>query len=107
MIGTLPDEIKIEWTQHVSMLTHAYNCMRNNVTRYSPYYLMYGHHPLLPIDIEFGVLTPDIPEVVTHKYVKKLKHHLEYAYQKAREFSMREAKKNKLQFDRKVRCSKL
>ena len=60
---------------------------------------MYGRHPLLPIDIEYGVFTPDISEVVTHKYVQQLRHRLEFAYTKAREFSMREAKKNKICFD--------
>ena len=89
------------------MLTHAYNCMRNNVTGYSPYYLMYGRHPLLLIDIEFGVFTPDISEVVTHKYVQWLRHQLEFAYTKAREFSAREAKKNKICFDQHIRCPKL
>ena len=54
---------------------------------FSPYYLMYGRHPLLPIDIEFGVFTPDISEVATHKYVQKLKHRLECVYQKAREYN--------------------
>ena len=27
--------------------------------------------PCLPIDVEFGVMTPDLNEVVTSKYVKK------------------------------------
>ena len=40
-------------------LTHAYNCTRNNATGFSPYFLMYGRQTLLPIDIEFGVFTPD------------------------------------------------
>ena len=95
MIGTLPPELKVDWPQHGSTLTHGYNCTRNNATSFSPYYLMYGHHPLLPIDIEFGVFTPDISEVATHKYVQKLKHRLEYAYQKAREYNEQEALKNK------------
>ena len=107
MIGTLPPDLKVDWPQHVSTLTHGYNCTRNNATSYSPYYLMYGRDPLLPIDIEFGVFTPDISEVATHKYVQKLKHRLEYAYQKAKEFNERESLKNKRRFDRKVRCSKL
>ena len=107
MIGTLPEKLKVEWPQHVSMLTHAYNCTRNNATGYSLYYLMYGRHPLLLIDIEFGVFTPDISEVATHKYVQWLRHRLEFAYTKAREFSAREARKIKIHFDQHIRCSKL
>ena len=60
MIGMLPKELKINWPQHVSTLTHAYNCTRNNATGFSPYFFMYGRQPLLPIDIEFGVFTPDV-----------------------------------------------
>ena len=54
MIGMLPEELKINWPQHVSTLTHAYNCTRSNATGFSPYFLMYGRQPLLPVDIEFG-----------------------------------------------------
>ena len=74
MIGMLPEELKINWPQHVSTLTHAHNCTRNNATGFSPYFLMYGRQPLLPIDIEFGVFTPDVTGVATQKYVQMLKH---------------------------------
>ena len=107
MIGTLPEELKVHWPQHVSTLTHAYNCMRNNATGFSPYFLMYGRQPLLPIDIEYGVFTPDVTGVATQKYVQMLKHRLEWAYNKAREVSAKEAKRSKRRYDRKVRCSKL
>ena len=57
MQGTLPEEFKVKWT---NTLTYAYNCTRSNATGFSPYYLLYGWHPLLSIDIEFGVMTPDL-----------------------------------------------
>ena len=99
MIGMLPEELKINWPQHVSTLTHAYNCTRNNATGFSPYFLMYGRQPLLPIDIEFGVFTPDVTGVATQKYVQMLKHRLEWAYNKAREVSAKEAKRSKRRYD--------
>ena len=68
---------------------------------------MYGRQPLLPIDIEFGVFTPDVTGVATQKYVQMLKHQLEWAYNKAREVSTKEAKRSKRRYDQKVRCSKL
>ena len=76
MLGTLPKEFKVEWTNHVNTLTCAYNCMRNNATGFSPYYLLYGRHSFLPIDIECGVMTPDLSETVTLKYVKELQRRL-------------------------------
>ena len=107
MIGTLPEELKINWPQHVSTLTHAYNCTRNNATGFSHNFLMYGRQPLLPIDIGFEVFTPDVTGVATQKYVQMLKHRLEWAYNKAREVSFKEAKRSKRRYDQKVRCSKL
>ena len=62
---------------------------------------------MLPIDIEFGVFTPDVTGVATQKYVQMLKHQLEWAYNKAREVSAREAKRSKRRYDQKIRCSKL
>ena len=55
MLGTLPDDFKSKWTQHISTLVYAYNCTHSNATGFSPYYLLYGRHPLLPIDIKFLV----------------------------------------------------
>ena len=45
--------------------------------------------------------------MATQKYVQMLKHQLEWAYNKAREVSAREAKRSKRRYDQKIRCSKL
>ena len=42
MLGTLLEEFKAEWMNHVNTLTYAYNCARSNATGFSPYYLLYG-----------------------------------------------------------------
>ena len=100
MLGTLPDDFKSKWTHHISTLTYAYNCTCSNTTSFSPYYLLYGRQPLLPIDIKFGVFTPDLSEAVTYKYVQELKSRLEYAFQKANEFCNKEALRSKKRFDK-------
>ena len=107
MLGTLPDDFKSKWPQHISTLVYAYNCTCSNATGFSPYYLLYGQHPLLPIDIEFGVFVPKLSEVVTYKYVQNLKKRLENAFQKANAFCEKEAVRSKQCFDRTAKCSKL
>ena len=37
MIGTLDPEKKRNWKQFIPSLVHAYNCIRHERTRYSPY----------------------------------------------------------------------
>ena len=89
------------------MLTYAYNWMRNNVTGFSPYCLLYGRHLLLHIDIEFGVVTPDLSETVTLRYVKVLQRKLEYAFRKAAAISKKEVQRSKRCYDKFAKCSKL
>ena len=60
MLGTLPEIPKSTWGEQVSTLVHAYSCTRNDVTGFSPYYLMFGRKPCIPIDILFGTNTADL-----------------------------------------------
>ena len=53
MLGTLSEEEKSDWKSHLGCMTHAYNCTKHASTTYSTYYLMFGRHPRLPIDVEF------------------------------------------------------
>ena len=90
MLRTLPEDFKSEWTQHISTLTYAYNCTCSNATGFSPY-LLYGRHPFLPIDIEYGVFVPELSEAITYKYVQELKKRQDNAFQKANAFCEKEA----------------
>ena len=94
MLGMLPEDFTSKWTQHISTLTYAYNCTHSNATSFSPYYLLYGRHPLLPIDIEFGVFVPELSKVITYKYVQELKRKLENVFQKANAFCEKKALKS-------------
>lgn len=58
MLGTLEEEDKVRWRDHVQPLVHAYNCTKNDTTGFSPYQLMFGRQPSLPIDVAFGI-TPE------------------------------------------------
>ena len=55
MLGTLPIHAKKNWQEWVATLMHAYNCTVSPVMRFSPYFVMFGRTPKLPLDIELGV----------------------------------------------------
>lgn len=106
MLGTLENKQKAHWKEYVKPLVHAYNCTRNDVTGYSPYELMFGRQPRLPLDIAFGLLN-DEPCHSHSKYVTSLKSRLEESYKLAFENSRKVAERNKKRFDRNVVASVL
>ena len=76
MLGTLPPHAKKNWPEWVGTLTHAYNATMCHATGFSPFFLMYGRMPILLIDVEFGVMIPDLANASHQNYAEKLKAHL-------------------------------
>ena len=58
---------------------HAYNGTGSSATGLSPYFLMFGRHPGLELDVAFGVKFVDVESVNTEKYVDKLRSFLKWA----------------------------
>ena len=73
MLGTLPPEKKSKWENHIGTLVHAYNCIRNSATGFSPYYLMYGGQPHLPVDVTLGLAPQTTTELDTSKFIQKMR----------------------------------
>ena len=108
MLGTLSDEEKSDWKSHLGCMTHAYNCTKHVSTTYSPYYLMFGRHPRLPIDVEFGLYKPNCSDNCSKsRYIQKLRRRLNYAHKKASKYSSEQAQKYKTSYDRSVKGPQL
>ena len=88
-------------------MTHAYNCTMSFATGFSPYFLMYGRHPTLSIDVEFCVTDPCLSNANCKNYVQKLTAQLRGAYKVAAEHSEKEAQHHKEYYDHKFRCMEL
>lgn len=105
MLGTLNGKYKSDWKNHISPLVHAYNCIRNVSTGQSPFFLMFGRHPRLPVDLAFGIdLNKKVP---ASKYVKSLKERFEDAYDKARNCIKKAQDRQKSQYDTRIRGAKI
>lgn len=107
MLGTLETKQKSCWKEFVKPLVHAYNCTRNDTTGFSPYELMFGRQPRLPVDLAFGLPLKDKADVTHSQYVKTLKSNLEESFKIAAKNSKRMADKNKTRYDKRVTASEL
>ena len=73
------------------MLTHAYNCMVSSVTGFSPYFLMFGHTPRIPLDVEMDVTMTEWGDSSHQNYAQNLRAWLEWAYWIAHENNQKES----------------
>lgn len=107
MLGTLETKQKSKWREYVKPLVHAYNCTKNEVTGFTPYELMFGRSPRLPVDLAFGLPLHGGKPQPHSQYVQDLKQRLEESYKIASRNAAKNAERNKLRFDQRITPSKL
>ena len=102
MLGTLKAQDKTHWRDFVKPLVHAYNCTKYEMTGFTPYELMFGRQPRLPIDLAFNVPLNSSNQMSHSQYVRALKTHLQESYQLASKNAAKTAAQNKVRFDKHV-----
>ena len=108
MLGTLTPEQKKDWKSHVPALVHAYNCTRNAATGFSPYYLLFGREPRLPVDVEFGLQRRGLRgSPGESNYISQLRRRLNFAHRKAKHMAQKQQAKHRELYDLKCRGAAL
>ena len=102
MIGKLDLEKCRKWPEHIGSVLIAYNATWSQVTGYSPYFLMFGRRPRLPVDLLFPTVNKREWTRTIDEYVKALYERLTECLQLAQESASKEAKRQKRLYDRKV-----
>lgn len=101
LLRALPPEKKRRWPEHLSELVYAYNVTPHSTTGYSPYYLLFGVHPHLPVNALLG------QEQVRDERPDWLAVHqerLREAHERARKCAERKAAERVAQQREKVYC---
>uniref|UniRef100_A0A8C2GGE5 Gypsy retrotransposon integrase-like protein 1 n=2 Tax=Cyprinus carpio TaxID=7962 RepID=A0A8C2GGE5_CYPCA len=101
LLKSLPPEKKRRWPEHLSELVYAYNVTPHSSTGYSPYYLLFGVQPHLPVDALLGQepVTEDKPD-----WLKVHQERLRDAHVRAKEYAERKAVERARQHEEKVYC---
>ena len=71
MIRTLNKDLNSSWKDYVNKSLHAYNCAKNSTRDYSPFFLLFGRKPILPIDLLLNTVNQ---KQSRNTFVKKLRH---------------------------------
>lgn len=106
MLKTLTERQKSNWRESLPKLIYAYNSTRCEVTGFSPFYLLFGRSPRLPVDLLFG-LTPETGTTDHQEYMKKWKQQMQEAYEITTANAKKCAERGKRNYDNKVRSSVL
>ena len=75
LLRTLPENDKASWPKHVKELVYYYNTTRHRSTGHSPFTLLYGRAPTLPLD---HLLNRQVEEKHCPPPGSYLQRHLEY-----------------------------
>ena len=102
MIGKLEEDRKARWSEHLPELLMAYNATRSAVTGYSPYYLLFGRRPRIPVDYLFPTLRDSPHQTKMEVSVVAMQKRLKEAFAVVRRLTSEEVARQCRYYDRKA-----
>jgi len=104
MLRTLPEIMKSRWKDSLDKLMYAYNCTKHAVTGFSPYFLLFGRHPRLPIDaiLDQCKSKPSTTYKTTSEYADTWKMRMKEAFEIAKSKTAKRRSSDKKQKDFKA-----
>ena len=107
MLGTLEKEQKKDWKKYINSLVFAYNCIPHTSTTVSPYELMFGRKPRLPIDSVFEKACSPDTKKDTRQYIEELSDRMKKANKIVNEKMSAARLRQKRYYDRKAKTATL
>ena len=102
MIGKLEEDRKACWLEHLPELLMAYNATCSAVTGYSPYYLLFGRRPRIPVDYLFPTLRDSPHQTKMEVSVAAMQKRLKEAFTVVRCLTSEEVARQCCYYDRKA-----
>ena len=106
MLRTLEEDVKDKWHEHINKLMFAYNATTHESTGYSPYFLMFGREPTLPLDTILN--TANEKEKKSYlKFAQDWKDQMAEAYKVAFQRSSKRKEADRLRWEKSPLLSQL
>ena len=102
MISKLEEDRKASWSEHLPELLMAYNATHSAVTGYSPYYLLFGRRPRIPVDYLFPTLRDSPHQTKMEVSVAAMQKRLKEAFTVARHLTSEEVARQCRYYDCKA-----
>lgn len=102
LLRTLPVSRKRDWVACLPQLLFSYNTTPHSTTGESPYFLLFGQEPRLPLDFLLGTV-PDPVEGTVHNWIEEHQARLQTAFQGAGDRLRAAAAKRKEAHDSQVK----
>ena len=102
MISKLEEDRKACWSEYLPELLLAYNATCSAVTRYSPYYLLFGRRPRIPVDYLFPTLHDSPHQTKMEVSVAAMQKRLKEAFTVARRLTSEEVARQCRHHDHKA-----
>lgn len=107
LLRTLPDQKKRRWPEYLQELVYVYNVTPHSSTGFSPYYLLFGQEPKLPVDFLLGVKQDRESVATVTDWVKVHQERLQQAHKLAKKHLLLAAEKRKERHDCQIKEDKL
>ena len=104
MISKLEEDRKACWSEHLPQLSLVYNATRSAVTWYSPYYLLFGRRPRIPVDYLFPTQSDSPHQTKMEVSVVAMQKRLKEAFTVARHLTFEEVARQCRYYDCKARA---
>ena len=102
MISKLEEDRKACWSEHLPELLLAYNATCSAVIGYSPYYLLFGRRPRIPVDYLFPTLHDSPHQTKMKVSVVAMQKRLKEAFTVARHLTSEEVARQCCYYNRKA-----
>ena len=108
MLGKLEEGQKKDWKKYVPSLVYAYSCTKHETTKVSPFELMFGRKPKLPIDSAFqSSVEGSYSSNDTKKYLEDSRDRIQTTQNIVKKYTEKAQVKQKEQFDKRAKASKI